>query len=84
MSCFLLHLFILGKILVHLRNQYFNTQIKKALFTHSLIQQVFVRHLVCGRQCSKPCRYTRVAGNFPSPADTPVGQKKKKKNQCPQ
>ena len=66
MSCFLLHLFILGKILVHLRNQYFNTQIKKALFTHSLIQQVFVRHLVCGRQRSKPCRYTR-------------GPKKKKK-----
>ena len=58
MSCFLLHLFILGKILVHLKNQYFNTQIKKALFTHSFIQQVFVKHLVCGRQRSEPCRYT--------------------------
>ena len=50
MSCFLLHLFILGKILVHLRNQYFNTQIKKALSTHSFIQQIFIKHLVCGRQ----------------------------------
>ena len=66
MSCFLLHLFILGKILVHLRNQYFNTQIKKASFTHSFIHQVSVKHLVCGRQRSKPCRHTS-------------GQKKKKK-----
>ena len=69
MSCFLLHLFILGKILVHLRNQYFNTQIKKASFTHSFIHQVSVKHLVCGRQRSKPCRHTS-------------GQKKKN-HQCP-